>query len=81
MTYHEIRKVNGKIQALTAQGKAQGVIIGLAPFVILLIFHLMSPEYVKVMFTTVYGNIILGVIVVLQTIAFFIIQKIVKIKV
>lgn len=72
----ERNRVEKKIDTLTLQGKAQGLILGVAPFALLGIFYAFSPDYMGVMFNTIYGNAVLGVIVVLQTIAYFMIRKI-----
>lgn len=80
-TINARNKVQGKIRTLTTQGKMQGIILGLAPFVLLIAFYLLSPSYMKVMFDTIQGNIVLGVICFLQIIAFVMIQKIVTVKV
>tara|TARA_B100001248_G_scaffold220746_1_gene176602 strand:+ start:48415 stop:49260 length:846 start_codon:yes stop_codon:yes gene_type:complete len=73
--------VEAKIRVLTAQGKAQGVVLGLAPWAILGVFYLMSPEYASVMFTTGLGNFILITVLILDLLAMFWINKIISIDV
>lgn len=80
-TITERNKVNGKIRTLTTQGKMQGMIMGAAPFVLLGAFYYMDPDYERVMFQTWQGNVVLGIIIGLQVIAFFMIQNIIKVKV
>ena len=55
--------------------------VGAAPFVLLIGFYLLDPQYEDVMFKTLYGNAVLGVIVALQIIAFFMIKKIITVKI
>lgn len=80
-TITERSKVEGKINTLVTQGKMQGLIMGAAPFVLMGAFYLFSPSYMAIMFKTVQGNILIGVMIVLQVIAYFMIQKIVTVRV
>ena len=54
-TVRERQKVEKKIQALTAQGTMQAIIITLVPFVILGVFLLVDPNYVMPLFTRPLG--------------------------
>lgn len=74
-------RLERKIRAMTAQGRVQAVIMGLAPFLMLGIFYMLSPGYYNVMFTTTVGNIVLGAIILLQVIAFLTINQIIKVKI
>ncbi len=80
-TVRERQKVEKKIEALTAQGVTQGVIITLVPFALLAIFMVIDPAYVRPLFTTTLGIIILMGILALQVIGGLMIRKIVKINV
>jgi tight adherence protein B len=77
----ERQKVEKKIEALTAQGLMQGVIITLVPFILLLVFAVVDPNYIKPMFSTTLGLIALLVMLSLQVIGGLAIRKIVKINV
>lgn len=77
----ERQKIEKKIEAMTAQGKAQGVIISMVPFGLLLLFRAMDPEFVAPLFNTTMGMIALLVVCGLVIIGGFVIKKIVTIKV
>lgn len=80
-TVRERQKIEKKIQALTAQGTMQAVIITLVPFVLLMIFAVADPNYVKPLFTRPLGWFVLVVMVGLQVIGGVMMKKIVTIKV
>ncbi len=80
-TINERNRVTGRIRTLTTQGRMQGLILTIAPFVLLFAFRVISPAYMDVMFKTVPGNILLGAVVITQCVAFFIINKIVTVRV
>lgn len=77
----ERQKVEKKIEAMTAQGLMQGIIITLVPFMLLAVFAFVDPNYIAPMFSTVVGIMCLAIVVALQIIGGFMIRKIVTIKV
>lgn len=81
MTIRERQKIEKKIQAMTAQGLMQGIIITLVPLVLLIIFSIVNPSYIKPLFNTTLGLILLMAMFGLQIIGGITIRKIVKIKV
>lgn len=80
-TIRERQKIHKKIEALTAQGVTQGIIITCIPFVLMLIFFFVDPAFIKPLFTTTLGIVLLFVMLSLQIIGGLMIRKIVKIKV
>jgi tight adherence protein B len=80
-TIRERQKIEKKIEALTAQGLMQGIIISMVPFILLVVFWFADPNYVKPMFTTTLGWVFLMIVVALQVIGGFMIKKIITIKV
>ncbi len=80
-TIRERQKIEKKIEALTAQGVTQGIIITLIPFGLLAVFYLVDPAYVQPLFTTTLGIIALLAMLGLQIIGGLAIKKIVKIQV
>lgn len=80
-TIRERQKIEKKIQAMTAQGLMQGVILTLVPIALLLLFTLVNPGYIKPLFNTTFGLILLFLMFTLQIIGGVTIRKIVKIKV
>lgn len=81
LTIRERQKVEKKIQAMTAQGLMQGIIITLVPLGLILIFMLVNPSYITPMFTTALGLVMLLFMFTLQIIGGLTIRKIVKISV
>jgi len=80
-TVRERQKVEKKIEALTAQGIFQGIIVSCIPFLLLAMSTAVDPNYTKPLFSTTLGWVILCVVVVLQIIGGVMIKKIVTIKV
>jgi tight adherence protein B len=80
-TIRERQKIEKKIEALTAQGVTQGIIITAIPFGLLTVFYVVDPAYVQPLFTTTIGIIALTAMLALQIIGGLAIKKIVKIQV
>lgn len=77
----ERQKIHKKIEALTAQGVTQGIIVTMVPFILLVVFAVVDPGFIKPLFTTTLGIVLLVIMVGLQITGGLIIRKIVKIKV
>lgn len=73
--------MEGKIQALTAQGRMQGIVMTCLPLFLMFILKYMEPEAMAPLFNTWYGWITLGVIVIAEFVGYFFIRKIVNIDV
>lgn len=80
-TIRERQKIQKKIEALTAQGLMQGVILTLVPFVLLLVFFFIDPNFIKPLFNTTLGLVFLFIMLTLQVIGGLVIRKMVKIEV
>ena len=80
-TVRERQKVEKKIEALTAQGNMQAIIITLVPLLLLGIFFIVDPPYVMPLFTKPLGWLCLALILTLQVIGLYVMKKIVTIKV
>ena len=81
VTIRERQKIERKIEAMTAQGLMQGFIISMVPIGLILVFLVIDPAYVKPLFNTTLGLVLLGLMAFLQIIGGVTIRKIVKIKV
>lgn len=81
VTIRERQKIERKIEAMTAQGLTQGFIISMVPIGLILVFLVIDPAYVKPLFSTTLGIILLCLMAFLQIIGGVTIRKIVKIKV
>lgn len=80
-TIRERQKIEKKIQAMTAQGLMQGIIMTLVPIVLMIMFFIVDPGYIKPMFDKTLGLFLLLIMFSLQIIGGITIRKIVKIKV
>lgn len=80
-TVRERQKVEKKIEALTAQGTMQAIIITLVPLLLLGIFLLIDPNFVKPLFDKPLGWVFLAIMLTLQVIGLVVMKKIVTIKV
>jgi len=77
----ERNELKGKTDALTSQGKLQGIIVGLMPTIIGVIMYFMDPAAMQRMFTSAIGIISIGIMFGLQITGFFILKKITTIRV
>lgn len=80
-TIRERMKVEKKIEAMTAQGFYQGVVVMSVPPVLGFVFYQSDPDFMRPLFTTPLGWVILIVILGLEVIGFFVIMKVIKIDV
>lgn len=80
-TIRERQKVEKKVQALTAQGTMQAIIITLVPFVLIILFFLIDPAYIMPLFTRPLGWFFLVLMVGLQSIGLVMMKRIVTIRV
>jgi len=80
-TIRERQKIEKKIDAMTAQGIMQGIIMTAVPFVLMLVFLAIDPNYIKPLFTKPLGWFALLLMFGLQVMGGLAIKKIVNIKV
>ncbi len=80
-TIRERKRIEGKIAALTAQGKLQGIVISLLPIGIALAINVLTPDFLTPMYTTLPGALMLAAVVVLEVLGLYFIYKITKIDV
>jgi tight adherence protein B len=80
-TLQEKAHIEGKIDALTSMGRAQGWVVGLLPIFIGFVLYQQQPERMSLMFTEWYGWVVLAVVAVMMSIAAWMIRKIVNIDV
>jgi tight adherence protein B len=80
-TIRERARLLGQLRTLTAQGKLQGIIVGVLPFILAFVLYLIDPQLIKPMFTTALGKFLIGVVIILEIIGGFLIKKIVAIEV
>lgn len=75
------KRVEGKIKTLTAQGRMQAIILCAMPFFMAGMLYFMNRPYIEPLFTTVLGNVLLTIVLLLVSTGWIIIQKIITIEV
>lgn len=80
-TIRERRRIEGRIDALTAQGKIQGLMVALIPILMMVAINYLDPEMLVPLWTTVYGYVTLGVMAVMEGLGYFFVRKITNIEV
>lgn len=73
--------MEGRIQALTAQGRLQAWVLGALPFLLILALHQLEPEVMAQLWRTPAGWATLAAIVVLEAVGLWLIRRIVRIDV
>ena len=80
-TIRERFRLEGKIDALTSQGKLQGWIVAAMPLVLGLVLNYMRPDLMGPMLDHIFGYILIFVIFIMEVMGIFIIGRIVNIDV
>ena len=80
-TIRERHRIEGKIRALTAQGRLQAIVVSMIPFVLGGAMMVMMPDFFRPMYTTPTGWCLIGVILVMEVIGALWIRKIVRIDI
>lgn len=80
-TLRQINQSEGKIKALTAQGKMQAWVVGLMPVGLIFVLSQMEPEAMGQLWTTPAGWVALFGIFIFEVLGIFFIRKIVSIDV
>ena len=77
----ERRRIQRRIQTLTAQGRLQGRVLALLPMFLLLVLYWMKPEMVRDFFAQPVGIALFIFVLILETCGFLVIRKIVNIDI
>ena len=80
-TIRERTRIEGRIRALTAMGRLQGIVVGLIPLFLLVVLTLMDPKMMMSFYGSTTGVMLLCLMVLLEAIGFYVIKKIVNIRV
>jgi len=83
-TAHTIRsrlQMEGKIRALTSQGKLQAWVVGMLPMLLMLVLNNMEPEAMSLLWHTRMGWATLTVIAIFEFMGIYVIRKIIAIDV
>jgi tight adherence protein B len=80
-TMRERERIRGEIATLTAQQKMTGIVIGGLPIFMFGIFMMLNPNYMSLLFTTMTGRFLMVGSVVMETMGYFSIKRIMAIEV
>lgn len=80
-TISEKRNLARKVKALTAQGKASGIIMSAVPVFLLIVLYLMEPAMTGLLFTTTMGNVMLILVILMISLGAFFSGKILDIDI
>ncbi|MDR2431673.1 MAG: type II secretion system F family protein [Candidatus Margulisbacteria bacterium] len=79
-TIQKKQEMQGDLKALTSQGKTSGFIVGLLPFGICGMIFLMNPDYMRPLFSTPVGMMMIAAAVVLEIMAALTIKAIITVE-
>lgn len=80
VTIRDRIKMKQDINTLTAQGRISGIIIGSLPVVLILALMVINPEYYEGFFDATIGKVLIILSIVMETVGFLLIKKIINIK-
>ncbi len=72
--------LSNKVDVLTSQVRFSGMIISIIPFFIVLLIYFVEPEMISVLFTSILGNMILLICVIMILSGSFVMKRIADIK-
>lgn len=76
----ERKLLDGKVKALTSQGKMQAMVVACIPYVLALAVAKINPDMMKLMWSTVPGFLALALVVILDAIGYFWVLKLTKVE-
>ncbi len=80
-TLRNIEQAEGKIRALTAQGKMQAWVVGLMPVLLIIVLSKMEPAAMSQLWSTNIGYMALAAIIIFEVLGILFIRKIVSIDI
>ena len=80
-TVRERHRIEGRIDALTAQGKMQGLMVSVLPIIVGVAINFIDPELMRPLLTTPIGWGILAVMIIMEGLGYFFVRKITSIEV
>lgn len=80
-TIREVDRVEGRLKALTAQGRAQGMLLCAMPIVVSLGIYLMDPEKMIFMMSSPVGKVLIGIAVFLEIVGILVTIKVMQLDV
>ena len=80
-TMRERERIRGEIVTLTSPQKMTGIVIGGLPIFMFIIFMVINPDYMSLLFTTTAGRGMMITAVVMEVMGYFTIQRIMAIEI
>jgi len=80
-TMRERERIRGDINTLTSQQRMTGIVIGGLPVFMFVLFMIMNPGYMGLLFTEMAGRVMLVTAASLEVFGFFVIKKIMAIEI
>ena len=80
-TIRERFRIEGRIRALTAQGKLQGWIIGAMPALVWIAFDAVRPDLTRPMMHHWFGYSMVALVVVMELLGAFLIRRVIAVRV
>lgn len=80
-TVRERIKLKGKVKTLSSEGRFSAILLGSLPFVLGAVLSLLNPAYMGALWQTAQGLNILKIGAVLLVVGFFVLSRIIRIKV
>jgi tight adherence protein B len=80
-TIRERFRLEGKIDAMTSQGKMQGWVVGAMPLVLGVVLNYMRPDLMQPMLDHIFGYLLVLAIIVMEVLGMLVIRRIVNIDI
>ncbi len=80
-TIRERQRVEGKLKALTAQGRAQAFLLCSAPPVLGIGMYLYDPSKMRLMTDSLVGQVLLALAIILEVVGIFVTSRVMKLEV
>ena len=80
-TIRERMRIRREVQTLTAQERMSSYLVGALPVVAFVFLTFVNPAYLDLLFGTSMGRLLLGAAIVLELTGFFIIRRIIDIRI
>lgn len=77
----ESTRLEALVEAMTAQGRLQGNVLGMLPVFLALVIYIIEPQMITPLFTTIPGYVILTVILMCELTGLYLIRKAMQIPV
>lgn len=80
-TIRERFMIERQVRVYTAQGRLTGYLLAALPIIMAILIYFLNPRYMSILFTEMVGRMLIAVAALMQIIGYFIIRRIINIKV